>query len=109
MAGQRKKTWQPGKCLEKLSGRSYLAQTDSETVRRNREDIRPKLDGDHATRWGADQATSIVLSLIPEEATFTSEADTPRPQTPGRPDPSMARRTSLRTVKPPARFQDYLV
>ena len=40
VAGQRKKTWQPGKCLEKQSDRSYLVQTESETVGRNREDIR---------------------------------------------------------------------
>lgn len=109
VAGQRKKTWQPGKCLEKLSDRSYLVQTDSEMVRRNREDIRPRLDADQATRWDADQGTSIMPSLIPEEAKLTSAADTARPQTPARPDPSMARRTSSRTVKPPARFQDYLV
>jgi len=49
--------------------------------------------------WDADQATSIMPSLIPEEARFTSEADTARPQMPRRPDPIMARRTSLRTVK----------
>lgn len=99
VAGQRKKTWQPGKCLEKLSDRSYLVRTDSEMVRRNREDIRPRLDADQATRWDADQGTSIMPSLIPEEAKLTSEADTARPQTPARPDPSMARRTSSRTVK----------
>lgn len=56
-AGQRKKTWQPGKCLEKLSDRSYLVQTDREIVRR--EDLRPRLD--------ADKATSTASSLIPEE------------------------------------------
>ena len=101
VAGQRKKTWQPGKCLEKLSDRSYLVQNDRETVRRNREDFRPRLD--------ADQATSISPSLIPEEARFTSEADTTKPQMSATPDPSMARRTSSRRVKPPARFKDYLV
>ncbi|PFX26463.1 Uncharacterized protein K02A2.6 [Stylophora pistillata] len=64
VAGQRKKTWQPGKCLEKLSNRSYLqVQIDRETVRWNREDLRPKLD--------ADQATSIAPSLTLEEAKFT--------------------------------------
>ena len=101
VAGQRKKTWQPGKCLEKLSDRSCLVQTDTETVRRNREDLRPRLV--------ADQATSIAASLIPEEAKFTGEAETAKPQTSATPDPSMARRTSSRTVKPPARFKDYLV
>lgn len=64
VAGQRKKTWEPGKCLEKLSDRSYLqVQIDRETVRWNREDLRPRLD--------ADQATSIAPSLTPEEAKFT--------------------------------------
>ena len=101
VAGQRKKTWQPGKCLEKLSDRSYLVQTDRETVHRNREDFRPRLD--------ADKATSTTPSLIPEEAKSTGEADTTKPQTPATPHPSMARRTSSRTVKPPARFTDYLV
>ena len=101
VAGQRKKTWQPGKCLEKLSDRSYLVQTGRETVRRNREDLRPRLD--------ADQATSIAPSLTPEEAKSAGEADTTKPQRPATPDPSMARRTSSRTVKPPVRFKDYLV
>ena len=109
VAGQRKKTWQPGKCLEKLSDRSYLVQTDRETVRRNREDLRPRLDADQATRLDPDQATSIAPSLISEEANFTSEADTTKRQTPAMPDPSMARRTSSTTVKPPARFKGYLV
>ena len=109
VAGQRKKTRQREKCLEKLSDRSYLVQTDSDTVCRNREDIRPKLDADQTTRWDVDQATSIMPSLIPGKAKFASEADAARPQTPTRPDPSMVRRTSSMTVKPPARFQDYLV
>ena len=92
---------QPGKCLEKLSDRSYLVQTDRETVRRNREDLRPWLD--------ADKATSTAPSPIPEEAKSAGEADTTKPQTPATPHPSMAKRTSSRTVKPPARFKDYLV
>ena len=100
VAGQRKKTWQPGKCLEKLSDRSYLVQTDRETVRRNREDLRPRLD--------ADKTTSTAPSLIPEVAKSTGEADTTMPQTPATPHPSMARRTSSWTVKPPARFKDYV-
>jgi transposase InsO family protein len=91
VAGQRKKTWQLGKCLEKLSDRSYVVQTDGETVRRNREDIRPKLN--------ADKTTSTETSLIPEEASTT------KPQTPA---PSMARRTSARPTKPPARFKDFV-
>jgi len=52
VAAQRKKTWQPGKCLDRLADRYYLVQTDTETVRRNRKDLRPRLD--------ADQATSIA-------------------------------------------------
>ena len=68
VAGQRKKTWQPGKCLERLSDGSYLVQTDTETVRRNREDLRPRLDADHAT--------SMASSVTPEEAKSRAEADT---------------------------------
>ena len=85
VAGQRKKTCQPGKCLKILSDRSYLVQTDRETVRRNREDLRPRLD--------ADKATSTAPSLIPEEAKSTGEADTTKPQTPATSHPSMARKT----------------
>ena len=101
VAGQRQKTWQPVKCLERLSDRSYLVQTDRETVRRNREDLRPRLD--------ADQAISMASSLTPEEAKVRGEADTAKPQTFATPDPSMARRTSSGTVKPPDRFKGYLV
>ena len=101
VAGQRKKTWQLGKCLEKLSDRSYLVLTDGETVRRNREDLRPRLD--------ADNAASTATSQTQEDAKSAGEADTTKPQTPATPAPSMARRTSSRTVKPPARFKDYLV
>lgn len=34
--GQRDKTWKLGKCLEKLSDRSFMVQTNGEKIRRDR-------------------------------------------------------------------------
>ena len=44
VSDKKRKTWQPGKCLEQLSDRSYLVQSDCEVMHRNREDIKPMPD-----------------------------------------------------------------
>ena len=91
---KRRKTWQLGKCLDKLSDRSYLVQANDEVVRRNREDIRPQVNTTNNT-----QATVA-------ENTDTEDQQASIPQ--ATPQQTPARRTSSRTIKPPARFKDYV-
>ena len=44
VAGQRKKTWEAGTCVEKLSDRSYMVEVNGAIIRRNREALKPKRD-----------------------------------------------------------------
>ena len=93
---KRNKTWELGKCLAKLSDRSYLVQADGEAVRRNREDIRPSLD------TGTTNNTPTTV------ADFTAREDQPASKAQATPPQTPARRTSSRTIKPPDRFKDYV-
>ena len=44
VAGQRNKVWEAGTCVQKLSDRSYLVEVNGNTLRRNRQALRPKKD-----------------------------------------------------------------
>ena len=97
VSDKRRKTWQPGKCLEQLSDRSFIVQSDGEIVRRNREDIKPMPN----TREANSTPTAV------EEAR-ARESSPDATNTPAMPTQTPARRTSSRTIKPPARFLDYI-
>ena len=44
VADQRNKVWEAGTCVQKLSDRSYLVEVNGNTLRRNRQALRPKKD-----------------------------------------------------------------
>ena len=44
IAGQRNKIWEAGTCVQKLSDLSYLVEVNGNTLRRNREALRPRED-----------------------------------------------------------------
>ena len=97
VSDKRRKTWQKGKCLEQLSDRSYLVQSDGEIVRRNREDIKPMPD----TSAANSTPTAAEEPRAREHTPDVTKTPTIPTQTPGR-------RVSSRTIKPPARFLDYV-
>ena len=95
VSDKRRKAWQPGKCLEQLSYRSFIVQSDGEIVRRDREDIKPMPN----TRDANSTPTAV------EEARESSPDAT---NTPAMPTQTPARRASSRTIKPPAQVLDYI-
>ncbi|PFX25558.1 Uncharacterized protein K02A2.6 [Stylophora pistillata] len=44
VAGQRNRIWEAGTCVQMLSDHSYLVEVNGDTVRQNREALRPKYD-----------------------------------------------------------------
>ena len=97
VSDKKRKTWQPGKCLEQLSDRSYLVQSDGEVIRRNREDIKPMPD---------TNATNSTPTASEEPRARGSSPNNRK--TPAMPPQTLTRRASSRTIKPPARFLDYV-
>ena len=90
---QRGKPWKAGTCVEKLSDRSYMVKADGELFRRNRHDLKPTQENPPADR----------PAPVPQSASesYVAAAATPAPN-------PVARRTSSRNIKRPARFADYV-
>ena len=97
VSDKKRKTWQPGKCLEQLSDRSYLVQSDGDVIRRNREDIKPMPD---------TNATNSTPTASEEPRGRESSPNNRK--TPAMPPQTLTRRASSKTIKPPARFLDYV-
>ena len=96
----RGKTWDAGTCLQKLSDRSYLVETDGgELLRRNRQAIRPAPKSQPATEktdpeGEGNTAVPTLSNPVPSRATPVTSAP--------------ALRSSARTITRPARFKDYV-
>ena len=96
----RGKTWDAGTCLQKLSDRSYLVETDGgELLRRNRQAIRPAPKSQPATEktdpeGEGNTAVPTISNPVPSRATPVTSAP--------------ALRSSARTITRPARFKDYV-
>lgn len=78
-------------------------QANDQVVRRNREDLRPRVDT--ATPTSVVDETVRELDQPASNAQATTQ---PASNTQATPQQTPARRTSLRTVKLPARFKDYV-
>ena len=118
VAGQRSKTWEAGTCVQKLSDRSYMVEVNGATVRRNREALRPKLDGGSITQRNVEDTvieTQATESAKAEEApavpsTHQSKGTAPvvgsdmQQITPSVP----MKTTRTRIIRPPVRFKDYV-
>ena len=97
--GQRNtNTWTTGTCVQKLSDRSYLVNTGGQTVRRNREVLRPQQDGNSA------ESRADAESQHPQPPSPTVE----QPRSQNKPVPKTTVQTRTRTIKPPERFKDFV-
>ena len=65
VAGQRNKVWEAGTCVQKLSDRSYLVEVNGNTLRRNRQALRPKKDTQMTGETTIAETKS--LSSVPAE------------------------------------------
>ena len=109
--GQRNNTtWTTGTCVKKLSNRSYLVNTGDETVRRNREALRPRQDVDNTENGNIMENQSppaqnhleqCQSQLVPKSTLPTSQR---QDQT-----TSKTVQTRTRTIRPPERFKDFVL
>lgn len=89
----RGKSWEVGTCLQKLSDRSYLVETNGEVLRRNRQAIKPAPEALPVSEEANQPAVTP-----PTDSVSSTAGSVPSPP---------ALRSSSRTVKRPVRFQDY--
>ncbi|CAB4029512.1 PREDICTED: uncharacterized protein K02A2.6-like, partial [Paramuricea clavata] len=112
--GKRDKTWELGKCLEKLSDRSYMVQTNGEKLRRNREEIRPCLDVEERnsannpeTEVSLDAESDQHEPTVPVESKPNGSQRRSSRSITATPDCRGNQTRSSRTIKAPARYKDY--
>ena len=116
VSGQRNKIWEAGTCVQKLSDRSYLVEVNGNTLRRNREALRPKKD----TQMTGETTTVETKPHTPVPAqterqtalksTNHSDVNTPV-KVSDAPQQSVSaplKSTRTRIVKAPVRFKDYV-
>ena len=78
---QRGKSWQAGNLVKQLSDRSYLVKTGSETIRRNRQFLRPQEQS--ATRVGLETSpkvtkpNGVLVPVTPVQEKVNSNAPDP--------------------------------
>ena len=114
---RKNQTWKPATCVEKLSDRSYVVQAGNETLRRNRQFLRPAAESSTPEKQST-KASSHESGVNHKEMPRVSEL----PAKPTRPDkdslnetvaeetnvPLLApQKTRTRTVRPPSRFKDF--
>ena len=116
VAGQRNKVWEAGTCVQKLSDRSYLVEVNGNTLRRNRQALRPKKD----TQMNGETiiAETKPPSSVPAETEgqtalrSTNHSDVTTPvkvsDTPQQNHSVPLKSTRTRIVKTPVRFKDYV-
>ena len=98
---QKNNVWKRGTCVEKLSDRSYVVQTDADNhlVRRNRAFLKP-----------AEKPAAPTPSSKPVDVTESQPSDhssSPATVLEHKTISPKVKRTSTRIIKPPARLSDY--
>ncbi|CAB4012917.1 Hypothetical predicted protein [Paramuricea clavata] len=111
--GQIDKTWELGKCLEKLSDRSYMVQTNGEKVRRNREEIRNRVEERNSannpeTEVSLDAESGQHESTVPVEPEPNGSQRRSSRSITATPECSVNQRRSSRIIKVLARYKDYV-
>lgn len=116
VAGQRNKVWEAGTCVRKLSDRSYLVEVSGNTLRRNRQPLRPKKDTQMTNETTI--AETKPPSSVPAETEgqtalrSTNHSDVTTPvkvsDTPQQNLSVPLKSTRTRIVKAPVRFKDYV-
>ena len=116
---ERSKPWKSATCVQKLSDRSYLVRTSKETVRRNRQSLKPTSPPKPAKScpMPPSHAAEETVQIAPgaESITCTSRSTQ---QTPTETHSSTSSqehvpvapvtRTRTRVIKPPSRYQDFV-
>ena len=102
---QKNQTWKTGTCIEKLSDRSYVVKTnsDSQVLRRNREFLKPAEQPAATTQ----RQTVVVTESQPTKR----DVQTPLPEQKQMSTPSplpAVKKTRTRVVKPLSRFKDFV-
>ena len=106
---QKNETWKPGKCLKKLSDRSFLVKTsgNSQVIRRNREFLNP-----------AEKQAVLHKSVPSNQASLEENQPVVCGTQPSSPNnkkktikfpPPATKGTRARVIKTPAKFRDYVV
>ena len=132
VASQKNKTWDVGKCVKKLSDRSYLVKLNGEVMRRNRQALRPKRDtglATHPTTYLPSEESGPITEAHEEMCTpqppaqelvispdkikpATSQSDGARSTesriTPPKDQATSIKRTRTRIIKAPIRYGDYV-
>ena len=102
VAGQRKKTWEPATCIQKLSDRSYMVEVNRERVRRNREALKSKYDTGSLTQNQLKPVKTGGQAAM--NNTHHENVSHPQQRNPSVP----LKTTRTRAVRAPARFKDYV-
>lgn len=124
---QKGKPWQAGTLVEQLSDRSYRVKTGSETIRQNRQFLKPKEQSASsiASKVSPEVAKEQFVAAPPDQKEDSSNLPDPAPRTStdqvpvasSDPVPDIStdhvpatpvKCTRTRVVKPPKRFKDFV-
>ena len=116
IAGQRNKIWEPGTCVQRLLDRSYLVEVNGNTLRRNREALRPKKDtqmtGESTVAETKPPAPAPAQAERQTALNSTSHSDATAPvrvnNTQQQTLSAPLKTTRTRIVRAPVTFRDYV-
>ena len=109
--------WKQATCVEKLSDRSYVIQSGNETIRRNRQFLRPAVEPATAEKQSNNVGTEsrdnfkemLRVPELPAKPTGpeqSSEDGSLAQET--KATLSASKKTRTRTIRPPSRFKDFI-
>ena len=109
--------WKQATCVEKLSDRSYVVQSGNETIKRNRQFLRPAVEPATVEKQSNNVGTESRENLkemlrvpeLPAKPTGpeqSSEDGSLAQET--KATLSASKKTRTRTIRPPSRFKDFI-
>ena len=113
---ERNQPWKSGTCVKKLSDRSYLVETSSETLQRNRQSLKPAPSTSSQSLGRQSKPTTLASTTSFEASPPVSKTAAIAPETQTAPQMKSPEvlaspkvlRTRTRIVKPPSRYQDFV-
>ena len=114
---ERNQPWKSGTCVKKLSDRSYLVETSSETLRRNRQSLKPAPSTSSQSLGKQSKPTTPASTKsfeasppVSKTAAIAPETQTaPQMKSPEVPAAPKVLRTRTRIEKPSSRYQDFVM
>ena len=114
---RKNQTWKQATCVEKLSDRSYVVQSGNETIRRNRQFLRPAFEPatveKQSNNVGTESRESCKemlrvpeLPAKPTDPEQSSEDGSLAQET--KAALSASKKTRTRTIRPPSTFKDFI-